>query len=148
MTVTYTEVYTDGSCLKNPGGCGGWAWLVPDGPRDSGGELESTNNRMEIQAVLEAVRALDGPLLIYSDSRYVVDCLQKRWYEGWEKRGWKTSAKKPVKNQDLWKPLVELVRDRSVQMEWVRGHMGLRWNEEADIMARHAAHTEKRLSDG
>ena len=101
-----TEVWTDGACSGNPGP-GGWAWAVPDGRQAAGGAPVTTNQRMEIQAALEAVRALPGPLVVVSDSTYVVNCFRDGWWRGWLARGWiELSAKKPVANRDLWEPLV------------------------------------------
>jgi len=129
------EVYTDGACRGNPGP-GGWAWVVADGRQGSGGARATTNQRMEIQAALEAVQALEGPLLIFSDSTYVVNCFRDAWWEGWLTRGWVNAARKPVANRDLWEPLVELVRVRGdVAFRWVKGHAGNRLNEEADRLA-------------
>ena len=99
------EVFTDGACLGNPGP-GGWAWAVPEGRFASGAEAHTTNQRMEIHAVLDAVRTLDGPVEVVSDSTYVVNCFRDRWWESWIARGWLTSAKKPVANRDLWEPLI------------------------------------------
>ncbi|MCA1843501.1 MAG: ribonuclease HI, partial [Actinobacteria bacterium] len=99
--------YTDGACLGNPGP-GGWAWAVPEGPWACGPEAHTTNQRMEIQAALMAVMALDGQLLVVSDSTYVVNCFRDRWWQGWVRNGWKNKAKKPVANRDLWEPLVAL----------------------------------------
>ncbi|MBA2752822.1 MAG: ribonuclease HI, partial [Actinobacteria bacterium] len=96
-----TSAYTDGACLGNPGP-GGWAWAVEGGPYASGVEDPSTNQRMEIKAALEAVRALDGELVVVSDSTYVVNCFRDRWWEGWLARGWMNKARKPVANRDLW----------------------------------------------
>src|SRR3546814_17986278 len=107
-----TRAYTDGACSGNPGP-GGWAWAVPDGPYASGAAAQTTNQRMEITAAYEAVRAIDGRLEIVSDSTYVVNCFRDRWHEGWVKRGWKNSQRQPVANRDLWEPLIELVLDRS-----------------------------------
>ena len=104
-------VWTDGACSGNPGP-GGWAWATEDGRQASGGSPLTTNQRMEIQAALEAVRALDGPLVVVSDSTYVVNCFRDGWWQGWLARGWMTSAKKPVANRDLWEPLVTAVRER------------------------------------
>src|SRR5579884_1499590 len=95
-----TVVYTDGACLGNPGP-GGWAWAVPDGAFCSGASPRSTNQRMEITAVLEAVGTLPGALSVVSDSTYVVHCFRDRWYEGWIARGWRNSQRKPVANRDL-----------------------------------------------
>ena len=105
-------VYTDGACSGNPGP-GGWAWAVaPDGtPSAAGGEARTTNQRMEITAALEAVRTLaaGGPVVVVSDSTYVVNCFRDRWYVKWEANGWRNAKKQPVANADLWRPLVELV---------------------------------------
>src|SRR3954464_9322306 len=95
--IVTTEVYTDGACLGNPGP-GGWAWAVPGGRYASGAATLTTNQRMEVHAVLDAVQTLGGPLGIVSDSTYVVHCFRDRWWEGWLARGWKNSAKKPVAN--------------------------------------------------
>ena len=105
------SVFTDGACSGNPGP-GGWAWALSTTEFASGHEAPSTNQRMEIRAALEAVRSLSGPLLVVSDSTYVVNCFRDRWYAGWMARGWTTSAKKPVANRDLWEPLVALVTER------------------------------------
>src|ERR1700733_8986941 len=96
-----TVVYTDGACSGNPGP-GGWAWAVPGGRFRSGHENPSTNQRMEIAAALDAVRSLDGPLEVVSDSTYVVNCFRDRWWEAWLARGWVNKARQPVKNRDLW----------------------------------------------
>jgi len=129
------QVWTDGACSGNPGP-GGWAWATRDGRQDSGGAAAATNQRMEIQAALEAVRALPGPLIVVSDSTYVVNCFRDGWWRGWLARGWLTSAKKPVANQDLWAPLVTLVRDRGdVEFRWVKGHSGDRMNDLVDALA-------------
>ena len=95
-----TTAYTDGACIGNPGP-GGWAWAVPDETFASGSATATTNQRMEVQAALEAIRAIEGPLRIVSDSKYVVDCFNQRWYDGWERRDWKNAKKEPIKNQDL-----------------------------------------------
>lgn len=133
-----TVVYTDGACRGNPGP-GGWAWVVPDGPSESGGATQTTNNRMELMAVLEALRTLDGPLEVYSDSTYVVNCFRDGWWEGWIRRGWRTADKKPVANQELWAQIIEQVQSRPVAFHWVKGHSGNRWNDEADRLATEAA---------
>ena len=129
------EVWTDGACSGNPGP-GGWAWATRDGRQGSGGEAVSTNQRMEIRAALEAVRALPGPLVVVSDSTYVVNCFRDGWWRGWLARGWTTSAKKPVANRDLWEPLVELVNERGdVSFRWVKGHSGDAMNDLVDALA-------------
>jgi ribonuclease HI len=137
-------VYTDGSCLGNPGR-GGWAWLVPDGPFASGFDPRTTNQRMEITAALEALRALlpdsAAGLTLISDSTYVVNCFRDRWWEGWRRRNWKNTAGKPVANRDLWEPLLELALDSSVPVawRWVKGHSGDVYNDEVDRLAVEAA---------
>lgn len=138
-----TEAYTDGACLGNPGP-GGWAWAVPDGPFASGAEAHTTNQRMEVQAALEAVRALDGPLVVVSDSTYVVNCFRDRWWEGWLARGWMNKARKPVANRDLWEPLIEAVRadPGRVAFRWVKGHSDDPANDLVDRLAVEAARTQ------
>jgi ribonuclease HI len=133
------SVFTDGACSGNPGP-GGWAWAVDQTTYASGGEALSTNQRMEVQAALEAVTALPGPLLVVSDSTYVVNCFRDGWWEGWLSRGWLTSAKKPVANRDLWEPLVTVVAERGdVAFNWVKGHSGHEMNDFVDGLAVQAA---------
>lgn len=135
------EVWTDGACSGNPGP-GGWAWATKDGRQGSGGEPATTNQRMEIQAALEAVRtlAVDGPLVVVSDSTYVVNCFRDAWWKGWLARGWVNSAKKPVANRDLWEPLIAEVRDRpDITFRWVKGHSGDAMNDLVDKLAVEAA---------
>ena len=141
-----TVVYTDGACRGNPGR-GGWAWVVPGGRWASGGAPQTTNQRMELTAVLEAVRSLEGPLTVFSDSVYVVNCFRDRWWEGWIRRGWRNSQKKPVANRDLWVPLIELVLAREIDFVWVKGHAGDPWNGEADRLATEAADSQEALPD-
>ena len=129
------EVWTDGACSGNPGP-GGWAWATRDGRQDSGGEPGTTNQRMEIRAALEAVRALDGPLVVVSDSTYVVNCFRDGWWKGWLARGWVTSAKKPVVSRDLWEPLITAVTERGdVSFRWTKGHSGDEMNDLVDRLA-------------
>ncbi|MDI6910629.1 ribonuclease H [Nocardioides sp.] len=129
------EVFTDGACSGNPGP-GGWAWAVDTSVYASGHESPSTNQRMEIRAALEAVRSLDGPLLVVSDSTYVVHCFRDLWWQGWLDRDWVSSARKPVANRDLWEPLVGLVQDRGdVAFAWVKGHSGHVMNDFVDRLA-------------
>jgi ribonuclease HI len=138
-------VFTDGACLGNPGP-GGWAWAVPRGDFASGPDPRTTNQRMEIRAALEAVRALDSPggVQVVSDSTYVVNCFRDRWWEGWLRRGWVNSARKPVANRDLWEPLVDLVRARgNVTFRWVKGHSGDLMNDFVDELAVYAARTQR-----
>lgn len=138
-----TAVYTDGSCRGNPGP-GGWAWAVRDGPFASGAEPRTTNQRMEVTAVLEAVTALPGPLVVVSDSSYVVNCFRDRWWQGWQRRGWRNASGQPVANRDLWEPLLSaaLAPDRSVRFVWVKGHSGDPMNERVDLLATEAADTQ------
>ena len=143
-------MYTDGACLGNPGP-GGWAWAVPGGRFASGAAPATTNQRMEIQAALEAVRALDGPLVVVRDSTYVVNCFRDRWWEGWLARGWINKAKKPVANRDLWEPLIEAVRadPTRIAFRWVKGHGGDPFNDLVDRLAVEAARTQAaRSGDG
>lgn len=132
------EVYTDGACSGNPGP-GGWAWVTPDGALGSGAEAHTTNQRMEVQAVLEAIRSNPEPIHIFSDSTYVVNCFKDKWYEGWKKRGWKNSQRKPVANRDLWEPLIDeavpRISDGSLKFSWVKGHSGNPMNDRADELA-------------
>ena len=143
-----TIVYTDGSCLGNPGP-GGWAWAVPDGPYASGADPRTTNQRMEITAALESLRSLGdpgsggpaGPIEVVSDSTYVVNCFRQGWWKGWYRRGWRNSQGKPVANRDLWEPLLELALapEAAVTFRWVKGHSGDRWNDLVDELATSAA---------
>lgn len=129
------EVWTDGACSGNPGP-GGWAWATADGRQGSGGAQMTTNQRMEVQAALEAVRALSGPLVVVSDSTYVVNCFRDAWWKGWLARGWVNSAKKPVANRDLWEPLIALFQERGdISFRWVKGHSGDRMNDLVDQLA-------------
>jgi ribonuclease HI len=142
-----TVVYTDGACRGNPGP-GGWAWAVPGGPYAVGAEPHTTNQRMEITAVLEAVRALGGALEIRSDSTYVVNCFRDRWWEGWLAKGWINSQRKPVANRDLWEPLIALYQERrrELRFSWVRGHSGDPVNDLVDRLAVEASHTQRAQS--
>ena len=108
---------------------------MPDGEAAFGGAEQTTNQRMELMAALQAVRTLPGPIHIGSDSTYVVNCFRDSWWKGWIKRGWINSQKKPVANRDIWEPLIELYQERDVTFEWVKGHSGSRWNDRADELA-------------
>lgn len=138
-----TVVYTDGACRGNPGP-GGWGWVVPDGPWAAGAAADTTNNRMELQAVLEALEALAGqdPVEVVTDSSYIVNCFEQRWWAGWRRRNWRNARKEPVKNRDLWEPLIEQVLARGVAFRWVKGHAGDRWNDAADLLATAAADSQ------
>jgi ribonuclease HI len=129
------RVWTDGACSGNPGP-GGWAWALDTTTHRSGREDRTTNQRMEIQAALEAVLAIEGPLLVVSDSTYVVNCFRDGWWRGWLERGWTNAAKKPVANRDLWEPLVGLYLTRGdVAFGWVKGHSGDPMNDLVDALA-------------
>ncbi len=132
-------IYTDGACSGNPGP-GGWGAILSYGGHEkelSGGEAQTTNNRMELTAVIKALKALKEPcqVLLYSDSRYVIDALSKGWVYGWQKNGWKKSDKKPALNVDLWEELLPLVRLHQMEYHWVRGHNDNEKNERCDRMA-------------
>ena len=134
-----TVVYTDGACSGNPGP-GGWAWAVEDGAFASGAESQTTNQRMELTAALEAVRTLAGAVEVVSDSTYVVNCFRDRWWQGWLKNDWKNSQKKPVANRDLWEPLIDTYRDRGdITFRWVKGHASDPMNDLVDRLAVEAA---------
>ncbi|MBI1301474.1 MAG: ribonuclease HI [Alphaproteobacteria bacterium] len=133
------EIYTDGACSGNPGP-GGWGVLLKSGGHIKelfGGEEETTNNRMEMQAVIEALKALKKPseVKLYTDSKYVLQGITE-WLPGWKTKNWKTAAKKPVKNQDLWQEIDSLVQKHIVEFVWVKGHDGNPGNERADELAR------------
>ncbi len=134
------ELYTDGACSGNPGP-GGWAYILrhPSTKKEreaSGGDPATTNNRMELTAVIRGFEALTRPseVDLYSDSQYVLKGL-KEWMAAWKKRGWKTADKQPVKNQDLWTRLDELIADHQVRFHWVRGHDEHPENERCDQLA-------------
>ena len=133
------EIYTDGACSGNPGP-GGWGVLMlwrGEEKEMSGGEAETTNNRMELMAAIQAIEALKRELTVhlYTDSTYVRDGITK-WIHGWKRNGWKTSAKKPVKNEDLWRRLDGALTGHAVEWHWVKGHAGHPENERADELAR------------
>ncbi|HET9732606.1 MAG TPA: ribonuclease H [Acidimicrobiales bacterium] len=142
--MTAITVFTDGACLGNPGP-GGWAWAVPAADFCSGFAEHTTNQRMELTAVLEALRHFDqGDVNVVSDSTYVVNCFRDRWWEGWLRRGWRNSANKPVANRDLWEPLVDLYRREQARLSfrWVKGHGGDPMNDLVDRLAVEAATTQ------
>lgn len=137
MTLQYVEIFTDGACLGNPG-AGGWAALLRYGPHEkliSGGEAHTTNNRMELMAVIAALQTLKRPcdLAIFTDSQYVMRGMTE-WIENWKRKNWKN-----VKNPDLWQQLDRLVGGHTVQWFWVKGHAGHPENERVDKAASHAA---------
>lgn len=137
------EIATDGACKGNPGR-GGWGAVLraADGRERelSGGERETTNNRMELMAAIEGLRALKRPcrVILSTDSRYVMDGLTK-WIKGWQKNGWKTAARQPVKNAELWQDLLAAAKPHRIEWIWVKGHAGHPDNERADKLASDAA---------
>ncbi len=133
------EIYTDGSCKFNPGP-GGWgAVLVYNGREKElcGGEKETTNNRMELTAAVMALSALKEPceVTLCSDSKYLIDGLEKGWAKGWKAKGWKKADKSPALNPDLWEKLLELTETHKVSYIWIKGHAGHPYNERCDAMA-------------
>jgi len=139
LTKERVQIFTDGACSGNPGP-GGWGavlrWKGTE-KEMSGGERETTNNRMEMMAAIKALESLKRtvPVDLYTDSTYVRDGITK-WLPGWKSNGWKTAAKKPVKNQDLWERLDAALRDHDIAWHWVKGHAGHPENERADELAR------------
>ena len=136
------DIFTDGACKGNPGP-GGWGVLLRMGRHEkemAGAEAQTTNNRMEMTAVIRALNALIEPceVTIHTDSRYVIDGMTK-WIDGWKKRGWVNASKQPVKNADLWHDLIEATKRHKVSWEWVRGHSGHPENERVDRLASDAA---------
>ena len=136
--MSVVEIYTDGACKGNPG-VGGWGALLRASGVEKelfGGESDTTNNRMELMAVIEALRALSRSCdaVVYTDSSYVQKGISE-WIHGWKRNGWRTSDRKPVKNADLWLILDELARQHRVEWKWVRGHAGHPENERADALA-------------
>jgi len=137
------RIYTDGACLGNPGP-GGYGVILQHGEREkemSGGFALTTNNRMEIMGVITALEALRTACQaeVFTDSLYVRDAIEKGWLANWKKNGWRTAAKSPVKNRDLWERLDGLLRRHAVTFTWVRGHAGHAENERCDALAREAA---------
>lgn len=132
-------IYTDGACSGNPGP-GGWGAILCYGPHQkeiSGGEKNTTNNRMELTAVIKSLELLKEPCTVelYSDSKYVIDALEKGWAKGWRARGWVKSDKKPALNPDLWGRLLELCEYHTVRTHWVKGHAENPYNNRCDEMA-------------
>jgi ribonuclease HI len=139
------RIHTDGACRGNPGP-GGWAWASGREDFGSGAEPHTTNQRMEVMAVIEALREHpDGPVEIVSDSNYVVKCFHDRWYDGWKRRNWKNSKGQPVANRDLWEALIPLVlgSGRTVTFSWVKGHSGDVMNDFVDQLATAAADSQQ-----
>lgn len=139
----HVDIYTDGSCLKNPGP-GGWGAILvyKDVEKElSGGEPDTTNNRMELTAAIMALSALKSPceVSMTTDSKYLCDGIGKGWAESWKKKGWKRSDNSPALNPDLWDKLLELCSIHTVELVWVKGHAGHPYNERCDEMAQERA---------
>ena len=135
----HITIYTDGACSGNPGP-GGWGAILEWNGTEkelSGGEAQTTNNRMELTAVISALRALKEPceVALYTDSKYVCDAVQKRWVYGWRARGWVKSDKKPAKNPELWGRLLDLLDRHEVRFHWVKGHADNPYNNRCDELA-------------
>ncbi|MDE6752401.1 MAG: ribonuclease HI [Eubacterium sp.] len=133
------EIYTDGACSGNPGK-GGWGAVLVYGDKEkeiSGADADTTNNRMELTAVIEALNALKEPcnVTLTTDSKYVCDAVNKEWVYSWKKNGWKKADKKPALNIDLWEKLLALLDIHNVTFVWVRGHNGHPYNERCDTLA-------------
>ncbi len=146
----HVRIATDGACKGNPGP-GGWGAFIQMGEHEkevSGGEAHTTNNRMELQAAISALNVLTKPcrVTLSTDSRYVMDGLTK-WIKGWQRNGWKTADKKPVKNADLWQSLLDAAKPHSIDWVWVKGHAGHPENERADRLASDAALAAGRSSN-
>jgi len=140
--MTEVEIFTDGACKGNPGP-GGWGAVIRAGARErelSGGEPDTTNNRMELLAAIRALEALKRPckVVLHTDSIYVRDGIT-RWIHGWQKNGWRTAGRKPVKNAELWQELIEAAGPHDVEWRWVKGHSGHPGNDRADRLACDAA---------
>ncbi|NLW92018.1 MAG: ribonuclease HI [Syntrophomonadaceae bacterium] len=137
------NIYTDGACSGNPGP-GGWGAVLFYGEHTrelSGGEENTTNQRMELTAVIEALRALKvtgWQVTVHTDSAYIVNAFRQNWIDNWQSNGWRNSKKEAVANQDLWKELIQLMKKNQVKIEKVKGHAGDRWNERCDELARAA----------
>ena len=135
----HVEIYTDGACRGNPGR-GGWGAILVYGGIEkelSGGEAETTNNRMELTAVISALRALREPcrVTLTSDSKYVIDAITKGWAVSWRAKGWRKADKSPALNVDLWETLLDLLEIHDVTFVWVHGHTGHPYNERCDVLA-------------
>ena len=138
------DIYTDGACSGNPGP-GGWAAILLYGAHQkeiSGSEAETTNQRMELRAAVEGLKALTRPVRVrlHSDSAYLINAFQRGWIDRWQRNGWQTAGKKPVSNKDLWEQLVEAARPHEVEWIKVKGHADDEWNNRADELARAAVH--------
>ena len=151
MRDALVTIYCDGACLGNPGP-GGWAAIIIEDTvplrEIAGGEPVTTNQRMELRAALEGLRALPAPrrVAVHSDSAYLVNCFRDRWYERWQANGWRNAQRRPVENRDLWEALLAEAARHAVQWHKVRGHSGVPLNERADALAVAAARDQARVA--
>jgi len=134
------HIFTDGACSGNPG-VGGWAAILRYGNHEKelcGGEKQTTNNRMELTAIIQGLEALKRPcrVVVYTDSKYICDAINKGWLENWKKKGWRRNRNQPLKNMEMWKKLEGLLSVHKVSFVWVRGHSGHRENERCDALAK------------
>lgn len=135
----HVDIYTDGACRGNPGK-GGWGAILVYGKNEkelSGGERSTTNNRMELTAAIQALSALKErcEVTLYSDSKYMIDAIEKKWVYSWKEKGWKKSDKSPALNPDLWEKLLKLIEKHEITFVWVKGHAGHAYNERCDKLA-------------
>lgn len=154
------DVYTDGACKYNPGGPGGWAYVVLINEKqvaaENGGEKRTTNQQMELTAAIKGLQtalplfaASDDPkknLVVHSDSAYLINCVKQKWWQKWQNNGWQTSNKKEVANQSLWKQLIPYFQELDVYWDKVAGHKGVKWNEVVDTLAVNARKEIERSS--
>lgn len=143
----HVEIYTDGACLGNPGP-GGWSAILRYGSHEkelSGGEPQTTNQRMELLAAIKGLEALKRPcsVTLYSDSAYLINAFRERWFDRWQATGWRRRDKKDVENRDLWERLLELAAVHQIEWTKVKGHAGHEFNERCDRLARRAAQAQK-----
>jgi len=139
VSLKKVELFTDGACSGNPGP-GGWGAILKYGNIEKelcGGELNTTNNRMELTAAIEGLKALKEPcaVTLYSDSKYLVDAINLGWAKGWEQNGWRKADKKPALNIDLWQEILRLFEKHTVTLVWLKGHAGHPYNERCDKLA-------------
>lgn len=146
------KIYTDGACSGNPGPGGASAVILKDGKRTeiSEGYYLTTNNRMELRGVILGLQKADDAdrIIIFSDSKYVVDAVNKGWLDNWLKNGWRLASKKPVKNTDLWLKIARFLEEKNIEFKWVEGHAGNPENERCDYLAQRAAANPSKQDDG
>jgi ribonuclease HI len=150
--MTQTEIYTDGACSGNPGPGGAGAVIISADSRIeiSEGYSLTTNNRMELMAVILSLQKVQDNhrIIIYTDSKYIVNAVNEGWLARWIENGWRLANKKPVKNTDLWRQIAQLIAERDSEFRWVEGHAGNRENERSNILAQNAAKNPKHRDEG